>query len=61
MNVTIVQLKEYSRHCLSQLNFFKAEEKLIALPEQRENILDNLKYYNKEVLRIDKKILDYPL
>ena len=61
MNVTIVQLKEYSKHCLSRLNFFKEEEKLKAVPEQRENILDNLKYYNKEVLRMNKKILNYPL
>ena len=61
MNVTIVQLKEYLRHCKSQKNFFNEQLLLKSHPEQRETHVKSLKYYEKEIVRMDKKIAKYPL
>lgn len=61
MNVTIVQLKEYLQHCHEQKDYFKEQLDLKSLPEQRKTHLRNFKYYDKEIIRMDKKIAKYPL
>ena len=61
MNITIVQLKEYLDHCKTQKLYFNDQLLLKSLPEQRETHLNNFKYYEKEVARMEKKIANYPL
>ena len=60
MKVTIVQLKEYLKHCKNQEVFFNEQLELKAHPEQRETHLNNSKYYKKEIVRIHSKIDQYP-
>ena len=59
MSVTIVQLKEYLQHCKKELAFFREQEALKALPEQHKTHVKNVKYYEKEVSRMEKKVALY--
>ena len=61
MKVTIVQLKEYLKHCKDQEVFFNEQLELKAHAEQRETHLSNSKYYKKEIVRMNSKIDQYPL
>lgn len=61
MKVTIVQLKEYLKHCKNQEVFFNEQLDLKSHPEQRETHLNNFKYYQKEIVRMSSKIDEYPL
>ena len=61
MNITIVQLKEYLDHCRTQKLYFNDQLLLKSIPEQRETHLRNFKYYEKEIVRMEKKIEKFPL
>ena len=59
MSVTIVQLREYLQHCNKELAFFREQEALKSLPEQHQTHVKNVKYYEKEVSRMEKKVALY--
>ncbi len=61
MNVTIVQLKEVLQMFKDDREKFSNLLTLKAHPEQREIHIKSLKHYEKEIIRMEKKIANYPL
>lgn len=59
--ITLVQLKEYRQHCVDELDYFIKQNNLKKLDCQAELFKKNIKYYEKEVARMDKKIANIEL